>query len=97
MCIFCKYLFIPDRLSERSSLLIFNVQEDYDTSDVIDHILLFLPLFEGCSDQVLSCSLRVPLQEVRVDDVCNLLVLKELPDAIGSKDNDLVLGCHSKL
>ncbi len=75
--------------------LIFDVQEDDDAGDVVDNVLFFLPLFERRSNKIFCSSLSVALQEVRVDDVCDLLVLKELPDAITGQDYDLIRGIHA--
>ena len=75
--------------------LIFDVQEDHDAGNVVDNVLFFLPLFEGRPNEIFSSSLGVALQEVRVDNVCDLLVFKELPDTITGQDYDLIRRIHA--
>jgi len=77
--------------------LIFDIKEDYDAGYVVNDILFSLPLFKGCSNQVLSCPLSVALQKVRVHDFGNLLVLQELPHAVTRQNYYFVLAIHTKL
>ena len=55
--------------------LVLDIKKNDDASNVVDHILLFLPLFKGSSNKILSRSFSISLQEVWIDNVGNLLVL----------------------
>ena len=61
---------------------VFDVQEDNDTRDVVDHVLFALPLLERSTHEIFGSTFCVALQEERVHDVCNLLIFEELPHAI---------------
>ena len=74
----------------RTFISSFDVQEDYNARDVIDDTLFPLPPLEGRTHQVLCSALCILLQEERIHDVCYVLVLKELPDAITRQNNYLV-------
>ena len=74
----------------RTFISSFDVQEDYNARDVIDDTLFPLPPLEGRTHQVLCSALCILLQEERIHNVCYVLVLKELPDAITRQNNYLV-------
>ena len=54
-------------------------------------------MFEGGTDQVLCGTLCIALQEIGVYDIGDLLVLKELPDAVTRQYYDLIGGVHVEL
>jgi len=76
---------------------VLDVKEDDNASDVINDVLFPLPLFKRSAHQILRSALRIALQEERINDVGNLLVLEELPDSVARQNYDLIRRCHAQL
>ena len=70
------------------------IEEYYDTCYIVDDILLSLPLLESSSYKIFCGTFCISLQEVRIDDVSNLLVFEELPYAVAGQYDDFVCGAH---
>jgi len=68
-----------------------DVKEDHDASNIIYYIFLFFPLFKGCAHEVFGSSFCILLKEKWVHNVGNIFVFEELPYAIRSDNDDLVL------
>jgi len=73
---------------DRSSIP--DIQKDNNARYIINNIFLTLPRLECSTHKILSSTLRVALQEEGVDDVSDLLILKELPDTITRQNNDFI-------
>ena len=73
------------------------VQENDYACDVIDHILLILPLLEGCSYQALGSTFRILLQVKGIDNISNGLIGNELPNPIARQYDELILHSQPQL
>ena len=74
-----------------------DIEEDNDAGDVVNDALFALPSLERRSYKALGRTLRILLQEEGVDNVCDVLVLEELPDAVTCQHNYLVFGGQCEL
>mmetsp|Transcript_5104 Transcript_5104/g.7771 ORF Transcript_5104/g.7771 Transcript_5104/m.7771 type:complete len:220 (+) Transcript_5104:39-698(+) len=72
----------------------FYIEEDHNASDVINNAFFFTPPLEGGAYQVLGGTFGVLLQVEWIDNLCNVDVLKELPDSIARNYNYLVFFCE---
>ncbi len=68
-----------------------NIEEDDYTCNVVDDVFPLAPLVVRCSYKSFCCAFCISLLEERVDYVCDLLVIKELPDPITRQDHYLVV------
>ena len=89
-----KFFFGVDKLLYELISFVLYIEEDDDARDVVDHVLLSLPLLESGPYKVFCGTFSISLQKVRIDDVSDLLVLEELPDAVAGQNDDFVGGAH---
>lgn len=91
-------LVLLDRYLVRSGVelwnLAVNLEEDGNTGDVVDYRIVLSPLFGSGSNYGVACLLRAVVFEEGPDNLADLFVGEEFPDAIAGNHDELVLGAE---